>query len=182
MEEKKFDFEFDLTHYYQFFDNFKEKQIGILQNFLGGDPILYETISFNSYAHISFDDNDKKRKHPYITIIDKVGRGKCNCLIYDVKTNEWNNNFYDKLFIYKGDVRKYETYGYVFYNTKTGDVSHIFEIEQGNDLLVQRLKRNIFSMVWKNYSHIYARKGGKKNVTEKQIQELIKTYGKPHCL
>lgn len=103
------------------FDNFKQKQSYVLRNIIENSR-LQANLSFDSYAEIVFDENDKHLKFPEIIPIKEYNRNKTNCLIYNIKDNM--SKYFDKMFVsqYIGNIHSY--YDVVFYNSATNRVLH----------------------------------------------------------
>jgi len=136
----------------------KEKDLFILKNTIDGSRLNDEHLRFNSFANISFADDDKKHQFGIIVPYASYNRLKVNCLIYDLKENVQNNGQYDKLFVFttKGDGNYLS---YIMYNTKTNVSSHKFLIENQADYLLQSLNRDFFIMLKSDVYQFYIDKG-----------------------
>jgi len=128
-------------------DNFKQKQALIIINTIAGGR-LNNDMTFDGYGHIEFDENDTKNRYPIINHLDGYNRNKTNCLIYDLKDTQKNQGYYDKCFIYHSAGRQEGNYGFVLYNTETGDVSHKYFIEHEYDTLCVKLTES-FNILYK---------------------------------
>lgn len=131
-------YNFELKRYYQKFDSFKEKNTMVLCSAINQSR-LGDSLRFLNYGTIIFKDH--KNAFPYIEEVEHFTRGKINCIIYDVL----NNEYYNKLFIYKTDVKNYDSYGFVLYSTETGKVAHTWGIDQLYDILIQHINQTLES-------------------------------------
>ena len=150
-------YEITLNFYYQTFDSFKQKGALILQGlFAGGRMIDYA--KFHGYGLIT--TNGHKADKITIEDTDKFNRLKTNCLIYDLTYNKWNPGKFDKLFIYRTNMSKDNAfYGFILYNTKTGKMSNVYNIEYLDDKVYQYVYRTIINLanekLWNHYSFKY---------------------------
>ena len=131
-------YDFELKRYYQKFDSFKEKNAMVLCSAISQSRIG-DGLRFLNYGIITF--NDHKNAFPHIEEVEHFTRGRINCIIYDVL----NNEYYNKLFIYKTDVKDYDSYGFVLYSTETGKVAHTWCIDQLYDILIQHISQQLES-------------------------------------
>ena len=137
-------YEFDLAINYCTFNNFKQKAAYIV-NSLFAQGRINDYMHFKSYGIIT--PLDDKNKHISIEEIDKFNRIRTNCIIYDLTYNKWNPGKYDKCFIYFSNVtRDTNWYGYVLYNSETGDLKHKYCIKYEDDKLYQYIYRSIISL------------------------------------
>lgn len=152
------EYKFEFQHWFFATDNFKQKQIDNILCIIGNGR-LNDFLKFSGYGNISFDENDKGHRYPTIVEQDKYNRFKSNCIIYDMTYNRFNNGKFDKCFIYHSNGNQIGNYGYVFYNTQTGKLSHIYFVEDTYDALCQSLIKSFYSLLkdelWINY---YAKK------------------------
>ena len=150
-------YEITLNFYYQTFDSFKQKGALILQGlFAGGRMIDYA--KFHGYGLIT--TNGHKADKITIEDTDKFNRLKTNCLIYDLTYNKYNPGKFDKLFIYRTNMSKDNAfYGYILYNTETGKMTNVYNIEYMDDKVYQYIYRSIIHLsddkLWNHYSKKY---------------------------
>jgi len=148
------EYKFEFERWFFDTDNFKQKQVENILGIINGGR-LHEYMRFFSYGNISFEPEDKGHRYPTITELDKFNRLKSNCLIFDLSYNTFNNGKYDKCFIYNTVGHQIGNYGFVFYNTKTGELSHKYFIEYTFDGLCQALTKSFHSLIrdelWINY-------------------------------
>ena len=167
-------YEITLNFYYQTFDSFKQKGALIIQNlFAGGRMIDYA--KFHGYGLITTNGH----KADIITVedSDKFNRLKTNCLIYDLTYNKWNPGKFDKLFIYRTNMSKDNAfYGFILYNTETGKMSNVYNIEYMDDRLYQYVYRTIINLasdkLWNHYSYKYDCLKRRKGLSLKEIPVL----------
>lgn len=161
-------------------DNFKQKQALIIINTISGGRLMNDMV-FDGYGHIEFNEEDVKHRYPIISYLDSYNRNKTNCLIYNLKNTQRNQGYYDKCFIYHSAGKQEGNYGYVFYNSETGDVSHKYFIEHEYDVLCVKLtesfntlfKRPIFDFYATKHDNIKNLKNnpGVKFVSESEFNE-----------
>lgn len=162
-------YEIELKFYYQTFDPFKQKASLILQNlFANGRMIDYAV--FNGYGLINIES--RKADKIIIEETDKFNRAKTNCIIYDLTYNKWNPGKYNKLFIYRTNMsRDNAFYGYILYNTETGKMINVYNIDYADDKLYQYIYRSIINLykdkLWSHYSKKYDAVYGRYGLTLK---------------
>lgn len=147
-------------------DNFKEKSARNLMNVIGGSRMM-NFMTFDSFGHIDFAEDDNTHSHPLVSKLDKFSRSKTNCLIYDLKENIYNRAEYDKCFIYRSNGYREPSLGFVFLNTETNKCKHIFNIDEIPDALCIKfsevfnamLKSPIYNFYVKKYDSIKERNG-----------------------
>lgn len=140
-------YKFEFQQYNFSCDNFKQKQALIIINTIAGSRLNNDMI-FSGYGHIEFEETDTKNRYPIVSYIDVYNRNKANCLIYDLKNTKKNQGYYDKCFIYHTIGSKEGNYGYVLYNSKTGDLSHKYFIDHEYDTLCIKLTES-FNLLYK---------------------------------
>lgn len=150
-------YEITLNFYYQTFDSFKQKGALIIQNLFGNGRMI-DYAKFHGYGLITTNGH----KADIITVedSDKFNRLKTNCLIYDLTYNKYNPGKFDKLFIYRTNMSKDNAfYGYILYNTETGKMTNVYNIEYMDDKLYQYIYRSIINLsndkLWEHYSKKY---------------------------
>lgn len=150
-------YEITLDFYYQTFDSFKQKGVLILQNLFANGRII-DYAKFHGYGLITTNGH----KADIITVeeTDKFNRLKTNCLIYDLTYNKYNPGKFDKLFIYRTNMSKDNSfYGYILYNTETGKKINVYNIEFMDDKVYQYIYRSIVNLpndkLWNHYSKKY---------------------------
>ena len=167
-------YEITLNFYYQTFDSFKQKGALILQGlFAGGRMIDYA--KFHGYGLIT--TNGHKADKITIEDTDKFNRLKTNCLIYDLTYNKYNPGKFDKLFIYRTNMSKDNAfYGYILYNTETGKMTNVYNIEYMDDKVYQYVYRSIVNLpndkLWNHYSKKYDCLKGRDGLSLKEIPVL----------
>ena len=150
-------YEITLDFYYQTFDSFKQKGALIIQN-LFRDVRMADYARFHGYGLIT--TNGHKADKITIEDVDKFNRLKTNCLVYDLTYNKYNPGKYDKLFIYRTNTSKDNSfYGYILYNTKTDKTTNVYNIEYLDDKLYRYVYRAITHLaddkLWDFYSKKY---------------------------
>lgn len=149
-------YEIDLNFYYQTFDSFKNKATLIFRNLMSGGRMINYAV-FNCYGLIT--TNCHKADKITIEETDKFNRSKTNCMIYDLTYNKYNPGKFDKLFIYKSNMSKDDAfYGYILYNTKTGKMSNVYNIEFMDDKLYQYIYRGIIELSHDKLLNHYSKK------------------------
>lgn len=123
------------VHCYFDCNNFKQKEIAVLDNLLKGSR-LNDDMRITGYGTISFAEDDLPRRYPTITTEDADGnplpynRRGTNCLVIDLMKTDKNPGIFDKLFLYHTCRNSNGVwYGYLAYNTKTGKSRHRFFID-----------------------------------------------------
>jgi hypothetical protein len=107
-----------------------------------GGSRLCSDMSFESYGHIEFAPEDKSNRYPEISYLEDFNRLKTNCLIYNLKNTAKNQGKFDKCFIYHSAGINEGNYGYVFYNTETGNMMHKYFIDHEFDTLCIKLNES----------------------------------------
>lgn len=123
-------------------DNFKQRQISIITTLIAGGR-LWGDMKFKSYANIKFDETtDPNHLKPHITLQEDFNRIKTNCLVYDLLKTKINPGKYDKCFIYQTNgIKTNGFYGFIFYNSETGQYRHKYYINRNDgDLLIELAK------------------------------------------
>lgn len=166
-------------------DNFKEKSARNLMNVIGGSRMM-NFMTFDSFGHIDFAEDDSTHSHPLVSKLDKFSRSKTNCLIYDLKENIYNRAEYDKCFIYRSNGYREPSFGFVFLNTETNKCKHIFNIDELPDALcikfMQVFNRMLESPIYDIYIKKWDALKGRKGLTREQIpseteyQEVVKKF------
>lgn len=152
---KEYNLEFNM--FYLNADNFKEKNARILVATIA-NARLNDFMKFSCFAHIDFDESDKKHQFPHVTEFEKYNRTKTNCIVYDLTDNANNQRYYDKCFIYRTNSPHFSTYGFVFYNSETGKCNHIYNIEEEYDVICVKLMQSFLTMFNKPLFDFYAKK------------------------
>jgi hypothetical protein len=122
------DYNFELRQFGFNFDMFKQKQAYILKNTISNSRLGYY-LSFDNYANISFDENDRKFRYPKIEMLDDFNRNKTNCLVYNIKPDTDIYRFYNKVFVFQYIGKIESFYSIILYHTETGKFTHKFFIE-----------------------------------------------------
>lgn len=112
---------------------FKEKELIILRNIISGSRIG-QNFYFYKYANISFDESDKKHEYPIVSELDNFGRSKTNGIIFKI-----SNNIYNRCLIYQTSSKECSFYGYIIYNTETGEYSHNYNLEYEINALLRNI-------------------------------------------
>lgn len=114
-------------------DDFTRKQASILQSVISGAR-LNTILKFNSYANISFSEEDKFFRDPHIEILDDYTNRKTNCMVYDIKANDLYGVEYkfDKIFIFQYVGKRTGYYGYILYNEDTKEYFHKYFVSYDN--------------------------------------------------
>lgn len=101
----------------------KEKEINKVIYILGQSRHAQD-ISFNCYAECTWAEGDEETHwHPIITELDSFNRRRANIAVFDVHVHDGNDRF-DKMFLYYSNNVRISNWGYVLYNTKTGEQKH----------------------------------------------------------
>lgn len=169
-------YELDLAINYQTFDNFKQKAALILQSLFAGGRII-DYAKFSSYGIIT-PLNERNNKIN-IEEQNKFNRARTNCLIYDLTYNKYNPGKFNKLFIYYSITNRDNAwYGYVLYNTETGNTSNKYCLEYADDKLYQYIYCNIINLSKdKLYEYFSNRYDALKNKDYKNVK-TISDYNK----
>ena len=115
-------YDFELWRWHFTCDPFKQKHAMMIRNLLEGSRLLHQ-LQFDSYALLTFDENDIALKYPHIESIDGYNK-KVNCLIYNLKETDENPGIFNKLFITYYQGKHIQYYGYMMYNTETQKFNH----------------------------------------------------------
>lgn len=126
-------------------NNFKEKDLILLRNFISGCRLGRE-IKFSHYANVTFDENDKKHDFPIVTEIESFTRGKTNGVVFDMENTSLNNGVFTKCFIYQTLFNNSGAYGYILFNDETNEITHSFNIEYDANELVKHIYTSITSI------------------------------------
>lgn len=156
---------------YEHFDVFKQKNMLVLQNLFGYSR-LGEFIRFNSYGIIT--PLDHKNCNVNIELSDKYNRLKTNCLIYDLTFNKYNQNKFDKLFIYYEVMTRETTwYSYILYNSETGALKHYYYLQYMDDKLCQDILKNLINLKNDKLWDFYRKKAiSTKNQNTKEVPTI----------
>ena len=183
--EQEIIYNLEFTHLYLDIVNFKQKQVSLLQGCIFGGS-LNDFMRFESYGYISFDDNDHKHQFPNVQLMDRFTRLKCNCLIYKLSHNSHNNGIFDKCFIYQTWGKNNNYYGFLFYNSKTHEMSNRCLLDDAYDSLCIKLTQSfntmasstIYNFYGKKYDCIKERNGNKQYNCPgvKDYDEMMKSY------
>lgn len=121
-------------------DNFKEKEITIINNFIAGARIR-KMIQYNSMASIEFDDVDvHKHEFPKVKILPSFIKQHTNAVIYDIIVP----CKYDKVLIYQNILKNTNFYGFVIFNSNnTEQQFHYYNIEYDLTTLAKDVDRLI---------------------------------------
>lgn len=169
---KEYNLEFSV--YYINTDNFKQKNAEILISTFANSRI-HEHLSFAGYANIEFSDDDRKHRYPHITELEKFARSKTNCLVFNMHKSGHNDKF-DKCFIYRSNNHREPTYGYVFYNTETGEMNHVWGVTEAYDALCIRITQTLNLMINTPLYDFYSKKFDaakeRNGLTKKDIPNL----------
>lgn len=126
-------------------NNFKEKDLILLRNFISGCRLGRE-IKFSHYANVTFDENDKKHDFPIVTEIESFTRGKTNGIVFDMENTSLNNGVFTKCFVYQTLFNNSGAYGYILFNDETNEITHSFNIEYDANELVKHIYTSITSI------------------------------------
>lgn len=118
-------------------NNFKEKEALNILAIIGGARVR-DFISFTGYANITFDDNDIKHWHPKVKQLETFTRNKSNALVFNIFGCS-----YDKMYVYKSNLKDNGFYGIILYNTENQKSSNIFNIEYDYSKLMIYINRII---------------------------------------
>lgn len=167
-------YELDLAINYQTFDNFKQKSAYILRGLFNGGRMIDYAV-FSSYGIIT-SLNERNNKIS-VEEQDRFNRAKTNCLIFNLTYNKWNPGKYNKLFIYYSITsRDNGWYGYVLYNTETGQTFNKYCVDYSDDKLYQYIYRSIISLANdKKFEYFSKRFDALKNKDYKNIK-TVKDY------
>jgi hypothetical protein len=145
MEQKKYEgvvFQYPYVEY----TNFKQKEASSLIYMLSKQR-LNDDMQFESYANMSFDENDMRHEFPVFTAHATYSRKNTNCLIYNISNSPRDNvHKYDKLFIYHYVGKVYSYYGFALLNTNTKEYSNRFVIDHEEGELFMALNRYFWSI------------------------------------
>lgn len=148
------EYKFEFERWYFDTDNFKQKQVDNILGIINGGN-LREFMTFAGYGNIIYEPEDKCHRYPTIIELDKFNRLKTNCLIFDLSFNTYNNGKFDKCFVYNTNGHQIGNYGFVMYNSETGQIMHKYFIDYAFDSLCHALMKAFHSMIydelWLNY-------------------------------
>ena len=161
----------DLDFYYQTFDCFKQKGALVLQALFTGGRII-DYARFSGYGLIT--TNGHKADQITIEEMDKFNRLKTNCMIFDLTYNKYNPGKYDKLFIYRTNTSKDNSfYGYILFNSETKKMINKYNLDFMDDKLYQYIYMSIIKLaddkLWEHYSKKYDCLRGRKGLSLKDI-------------
>lgn len=122
--------------------NFKEKELILFRNFVAGARLGRE-IKFSNYATVTFNEEDTKHDFPIVTEIDSFTRGKTNGIVFDMEKTSLNNGVFNKCFVYQTIYHNSGAYGYILFNSETGDSVHTFNVEYDTNELVKHIYNSI---------------------------------------
>jgi len=164
-------YELDLAINYQIFTNFKQKSAAILINLFNGGRII-DYARFSGYGLIT-SLNERNNKI-IIEEQDRFNRTKTNCLIFDLTYNKYNPGRFDKLFIYYSITsRDNGWYGYVLYNTETGETRNKYCLPYADDKLYQYIYVHLIELPNdKKWEYFSLRYDALKNKDAKNIKTI----------
>lgn len=138
-------YDFELWRWHFTCDPIKQKHSMIIRNLLERSR-LQNQIEFDTYAILTFSDEDSLLKYPHIESIDTFSKSKTNCLIYNLKYTDENPGVFNKLFItfYQGKHISY--YGYMMYNTETKKFNHKYFVSAEFGELAVSLNKSFHSI------------------------------------
>lgn len=160
---KKYNLEF--LHWKLNVSQLKEKDINKVIWILGQSRHVKD-ISFSCYGECTFADDDiETHWHPIVEELQSFNRKHSNMAIFDVHVQKGNDRF-DKLFLYYSNNTRISNWGYVLYNTETGETKHKYCIyDSFNDLILH---------INKELNKIARHEDGKMNDHQlKGIQKLV---------
>lgn len=127
-------------------DPFKQKHSVVVRNLLEGSR-LKQQLQFDTYAHLTFDENDKCLRYPHIESIEGFTK-KTNCIIYNLYETEENPGIFNKLFITYYQGKHVPFYGYMFYHTETHRFVHKYFVSAEFGELAVALNKS-FNTIYK---------------------------------
>lgn len=114
--------------------NFKEKEALVMRNVFSVAR-LGELLKFRAFASITFDEeNDHKHEYPNVAELDSFARGKTNGVIFDLHDSK-NEGKFNRCLVYKTQYKTDGYFGYIFYNTETGRMNNIYNVNFALDEL-----------------------------------------------
>lgn len=121
-------------------DNFKEKEITIINNFISGARIR-KIIKYGGLASIEFDEFDKhKHEFPKVKLLPSFVKQHTNGVIYDILVP----CKYDKILIYQNILKNTNFYGFVIFNSNDPSQQfHYYNIEYDLTTFVKDVDRLI---------------------------------------
>lgn len=119
-------------------DYFKEKELILLRNFISGARLGKE-LKFDTYASVSFNEDDRRHDLPIVTEMESFTRTKINGVLFNMEESSLNNGVYNKCLIYQTVTKNGGAYGYVFFNSETGAQTHQFNIEYDLNSLIKHI-------------------------------------------
>jgi hypothetical protein len=117
----------------------------LIKNFISGARLGRE-IKFDTYATITFDENDKRHDFPIVTELESFTRGKTNGIIFNMENTSLNEGVFTKCVIYQTLCKNEGSYGYILFNEETGQSTHSFNIEFDTNELIKHIYKSISSI------------------------------------
>lgn len=137
-------YDFEFSRWSFSCDDFTRKQAASLQSVIGGSR-LNMILKFNSYANISFSEEDKHFRYPHIETLDDYTNRKTNCMVYDINTDDLCGveYKYDKIFIFQYIGKHVGYYGYILYNEETKEYFHKYFVSYNNSDLCIAINKSL---------------------------------------
>ena len=152
MEDKTYNFKMDLP--YLGMMPFKQKALNVVIMTISGSALVSE---LSTYSYGIAEASDAQGTDITVTLTDKFMRGKINCIVFNMKHTAKNPGVYDKCFIYQTTTNP-GYYGYVLYNSETGNQLHKYGLDLEDDRLCQYLKQSIASIQRSMFFNYYSKK------------------------
>lgn len=166
------EYRFEFLRFHFSCDPIKPKHYTCLRNCIEQSQ-LSNFLTFDCEAIISFDEDDKAHRYPIISPQTKYMRAKTNCLVYNVRQDNYLSDAYDKIFIYYTEGTNESNYGFVMYNSQTKEIKHKYFIEGKYDILAKTIKQT-FQLLYDNqmYDFYAARYDGCKMHDASRISNI----------
>lgn len=109
---------------------------------------LQEFVRLIGPGFITYDENDKKRQHVTVDVLDKFNRNVTNCIVFDLPFNCKNFGYFDKLFVYYCGNDKSGGFNLVIYNSKTNKCKNFNNVGRSYDDIARTLNKVL--NLWQN--------------------------------
>jgi len=137
---KKYNLEF--LHWKLNVSQLKEKEINKIIYVLGQSRHVKD-ISFYCYGECTFSPEDEDTHwHPIVEELPTFNRKHANMAIFDVHVVNGSGQ-YDKLFLYHSNNTRISNWGYVLYNTKTGEQKHKYCVYDDMFDIIMHINREL---------------------------------------
>jgi hypothetical protein len=138
----KYEIAFD--YFYQRLEPLKEAEMTQLLHVIKQSRMGQQLI-FEDFGHISFDDDDTRKRFGHVESTNGFDRKKSNCIIFDLPISDQNHNRYNKLFLYSYSSKIATYYGYVMLNIEKNHSCQIADIYGDSTDILVSLNKSVIS-------------------------------------